>query len=131
MNYLDRWTPASRKPFPSYTVPGLQLRLLLMEAREHHAEAGEGFTLTYEILPGVTGDEAWRKRAVAATVQLEEEPAKGRRKCRVRRAGDLLWAPCADDELPMLPPPRGPHLKFLYLFAYPIDEALDELPCVD
>ena len=86
----------------------------------------------YEHLPGVVGDETWRKTAVASTVHLSED-GRGGRRCHVRAPGDLFWSACAEDELAMRPPPQGPLLKILLSFPLPIVPGveLDLLPCMD
>ncbi len=42
------------------------------------------------------------------------------------------WAPCAPDELAMLPAPTGLLMKIMLFFPYPVDvPGLDVLPCMD
>lgn len=117
-------------PFPRYTIPGLELRRMLAEVRA----LGEGFTITYERLPGVVGDEAWRHSAVEATVTLSED-GRGGRRCTVRASGALFASACADDEVALLPLPTGLLsrlvMHFLVWFPYPIVPGLDVLPCID
>ena len=72
--HIPHWQPTSGDPFPSYTVPALQLRRMVAEARA----TNEAFTLEYEHLPGRVGDEAWRHSAVATWVRLEEDGKLGR-----------------------------------------------------
>ncbi|KAL1518508.1 hypothetical protein AB1Y20_002798 [Prymnesium parvum] len=123
---LPRWRRGSGVPFPAYTVPALQLRRMLAEARS----TGERFTLEYEHLPGVVGDEAWRQTAVAAHVRVDVEKMQVRR-CRVRRTASLLWTRCSPQELALLPAPEGPLMKIMLFFPYPIIRGLDVLPCMD
>lgn len=120
------WRPSSRKPFPSYTIPAVQLRRMLAEVRDR----GEGFELEYEVLPGVVGDETWRKTAVERSVRLVED-GRGGRRCRSRMSRGWVWSACAGDEIALLPPPRGPLMKMMLFFPYPIVPDLDELPCMD
>lgn len=126
--HIPHWTPQSGTPFPKYTVPGHELRRLLGEVRAQK----ESFALEYEHLPGLLGDEHWRKTAVASRVHLKED-GEGRRTCRMQSAHDLpwMWQPCAENELAMQPAPAGPLSKLMAFFPYPIIEGLDVLPCID
>ena len=125
---IPHWTPQSGTPFPKYTVPGHELRRLLGEARAR----SESFVLHYEVLPGLLGDEHWRKTAVATRVHLEED-GKGGRTCHAQAAGDWpwMWKACEADELAMQPPPTGPLSKLMAFFPYAIIDDLDVLPCID
>lgn len=126
---IPHWTPASGRPFGRYTLPAVQLRRMLADARAHN----ESFELRYEHLPGVVGDEAWRRTAIASQVHVRED-GRGGISCRVRPRGKLLWTACAPDELALLPPPTGPLLKILLWFPYPILDELEGselLPCMD
>ncbi|EOD26404.1 hypothetical protein EMIHUDRAFT_450267 [Emiliania huxleyi CCMP1516] len=125
--HLPHWDGG--RPFPVYTVPGLELRRMLAEARA----ANESFVLEYDTLPGVVGDEKWRHTAVQSKVRLEEDGAGGIN-CRVlRRPLDEAeeWAPCGEDELPLQPAPTGLLMKFLVWFPYPVVEGVYEIPCID
>lgn len=115
-----------------YTLPALQLRSLLADARAAAvAEAanaaavddatshsgGEGrsgaFRLAYTRLPGHGGDEGWRAQAGLPLVVLREDGlANGRRTCRVvapaatKHALAALEASSADNWLWADPPPE-------------------------
>ena len=123
---IPHWQPSSGVPFLSYTVPALQLRRMVAEARA----TNEKFTLEYEHLPGRVGDEHWRQTAVASWVRLEED-GKGGRQCHVRRDAKAAWTPCSQDELVLQPAPEGLLMKIMLFFPYPIIPGLDTLPCLD
>ncbi|CAE7192798.1 unnamed protein product [Symbiodinium sp. CCMP2456] len=123
---IPHWQPSSGVPFPSYTVPALQLRRMVAEARA----TNEKFTLEYEHLPGRVGDETWRQTAVASWVRLEED-GKGGRQCLMRRDAKAAWTPCSQDELVLQPAPEGLLMKIMLFFPYPIIPGLDTLPCLD
>mmetsp|Transcript_50371 Transcript_50371/g.116274 ORF Transcript_50371/g.116274 Transcript_50371/m.116274 type:complete len:571 (-) Transcript_50371:183-1895(-) len=123
---LPHWQPSTGKPFPAYTVPGVQLRRMLAESRA----LNESFTLSYTVLPNVVGDEAWRHHAEERQVRVEED-GQGARHCHVRLAGHRSWRVCTDDELALQPAPEGPLMKIMLWFPYPIIQGLDELPCID
>ena len=115
-----------RGAFTRYTVPALELRRLLAEARER----GESFAITYTLLDGPTGDEAWRRRGDGRTVTLEED-GRGGSRCTVR-CGGLLSCACTPTDLAQLPPPGLIARKLLVQQAYPIlDDGADvpEVPC--
>jgi len=123
---IPHWQPSSGVPFLSYTVPALQLRRMVAEARA----TKEKFTLEYEHLPGRVGDENWRQTAVASWVRLEEDGTGGRQ-CHVRRDAKAAWTPCSHDELVLQPAPEGLLMKIMLFFPYPIIPGLDTLPCLD
>ena len=128
-SFIPHWKPDDGTPFPSYTVPGLELRRLLSDARA----ANESFVLEYDILPGLVGDEKWRKTAVASKVRVEED-GKGGLKCTALHGGRSMeehGAPCGADELPMRPSPKGLLMKFLVWFPYPVNTGSEEMPCMD
>ena len=110
---MPRWRPG--EPFPAYTVPALELRRMLAEVRA----INESFTIEYERLPGLEGDERWRQTAVASTVRLREDGAGGRT-CEARPAGADAWEGCAADELANMPPPEGPLMKLMLALPQPI-----------
>ena len=114
-------------PFTPYTLPALELRRVLAEAR---AASSEAFVLEYEKLPGTVGDEMWRQEAVESTVRLSEN-GRGGRSCRIRAAGTYFWKKCSDDEPALLPPPGGWLAKIRIFFPLPVHAGLDELPCID
>ena len=110
------------RPFARWTVPTLELRRLLAEAREQ----GEAFSLTYTLLDGQSGDERWRRSGGGRTVTITED-GKGGRTCTL--CPDLMASlmgslaggcACADDELPLMPPPPYLARKLLVQQPYPI-----------
>ena len=54
-------------PFTPYTLPALELRRVLAEAR---AAASEPFVIEYEHLLGSVGDERWRQEAVESNLTI-------------------------------------------------------------
>ena len=112
---------------------GLELRRMLSEARA----VNESFTLEYEKLPGLSGDEAWRQTAVAYRVRLSED-GKGGRSCvsldptaaGAAGAEDGAWEPCVADELANQPAPQGLLMKLMLFLPIPVIPGLKELPCV-
>ena len=114
-------------PFTPYTLPVLELRRVLAEAR---AASSEPFVIEYDKLPGTVGDERWRQEAVESTVRLSEN-GRGGRSCRIRAAGAYFWKACADDEPGLLPAPSGWLAKIRIFFPLPVHPGLDELPCID
>ena len=119
--------PFLSHPFTPYTLPALELRRVLAEAR---AASSEPFVLEYEHLPGTVGDERWRQEAVESTVRLSEN-GRGGRSCRIRAAGAYFWKACADDEPGLLPASGGWLAKIRIFFPLPVHPGLDELPCID
>ena len=103
-----------RGVFTRYTVPALELRRLLAEARER----GEAFHLTYTQLELPVGDEAWRRRGEGRRVTLEED-GRGGSRCTVR-CDRPLPCECAPTDLAQLPPPGAIARKLLVQPAYPI-----------
>ena len=79
-------------PFFKYTVPGIELRRLLTEARA----LNETFTLTYTVLEGDVGDEEWRRYSKGRTVTIKESSGKAP-KCYVS-CGGLRKCKCDEDE---------------------------------
>ena len=122
--YLYRWSPG--EPFIKYTLPAMELRRTLAEARE----LNESFTLDYERLPGMVGDEKWRTTAVHSYVRIKED-GKGGRHCKTRLPGSARWRPCAPDEIAMQPAPWGLMMKTSLYFSLPILDGVDEVPCMD
>ena len=91
---LGAWAlPNPTGPFVRYTVPSVQLRRMLEEARE----AAEPFELEYTVLDNALGDEAWRIGS------------KGVHRVRVSLNGcvvllrDLFDRMCGEDELANVP----------------------------
>ena len=115
--------------FVKYTVPALELRRLLAEARA----LNESFRLQYTVLPGAMGDENWRRSAVGRTVTVDEY-GQGASSCSTSCDGvlgiDLFGCECSATELALLPPPGPLAHKFLVQQAYPIlEEDAPELTC--
>ena len=95
---LGAWAlpPPPAGAFVRYTVPALQLRRMLAEARA----AAEPFELEYSVLDG-HGDEAWRASSAGLRrVRLSEDPRRGRSVCGVASDGGKA---CGPDELARLP----------------------------
>ena len=85
------------EPFVRYTVPALELRRMLAEARAE----GDAFELVYTILDGPFGDEAWRASSVGRRrVRIREDPSKGEAHCVVLSNGGK---PCHASDIPNLP----------------------------
>ena len=121
---------AMEVPFVRYTVPALEMRRLLAEARAKN----ESFSLTYTHLEG-TGDERWRRTASGRTVTLYED-GKGSRKCSTSSGcghplGGLLGCECGADEVALQPPPGWLATKFLVQQPYPVldEEKEDRIVC--
>ena len=90
----------SRKLTQPFTVPAFELRRLLAAMRAF----GEPFTLSYTHLPGATGDEHWRARAVGRTVTIKEKAHGVQSQCRASGPGGLR---CTSSDLALLPAPHG------------------------
>ena len=91
-------------PFVRYTVPAVQLRRMLAEARE----AAEAFELEYTVLDGDAGDEAWRAASTGVRrVRLREDPRSKLSACAVASSSVVGTArhdeACAADELARMP----------------------------
>ena len=123
----QRFRESLPHPFSPYTVPALELRRVLAEAR---AASSEPFVLEYDKLPGTVGDERWRRQAVESTVRLSDN-GRGGLSCRIRAADEYFWKKCADDEPGLLPAPGGWLAKIRIFFPLPVHAGLDELPCID
>lgn len=95
-----------------YSLPALELRRVLAEARERN----EAFSMRYTELHGMEGDEDWRRASSGRVVQLREF-GDGRRECKLKGGGE-----CAEDELCNLPPPVWWARKWLVQQPYPILE---------
>jgi len=80
---LGAWAlppPSDADPFVRYTVPAVQLRRMLAEARE----AAEAFELEYTVLDGDAGDEEWRAASTGVRrVLLREDPRRKLSACTV------------------------------------------------
>ena len=90
---LGAWAmPPPAKPFVRYTIPSLQLRRMLEEARA----SGEAFYIEYTVLEGDFGNEAWRIHSKGARRVLVSE-----KDCKVVSTAD--WRACGDDEFANMP----------------------------
>ena len=120
----DSAPPRPPGPFVRYTVPALEFRRLLKEARAQN----ESFSVTYTVLDG-DGDEIWRRGAAGRTVTLVENGA-GNRACSVARAGPFKSA-CDPGEIALLPAPGWLASKLLLQQPYPIieEETEDLISC--
>ena len=66
----QRFRESLPHPFSPYTVPALELRRILAEAR---AASSEPFVIEYEHLPGSAGDERWRQEAVESNLTIAQK----------------------------------------------------------
>ena len=136
---MPRWRAASGAPFVRYTVPALELRRLLAEARRAAAATNTTFDLTYTRLrPSAKEDEAWRAHARGVTVRLKHDDGRGNGECLSRDdAGGSRWATtlrgwnaCSLTELALAPEPAAIALKLMLFYPYAIlPEAPGELVC--
>jgi len=122
------FAPQPPPAFRKYTLPALELRRLLDEARAR----SEAFSITYTVLEGALGDEKWRKSSAGRTVTISED-GKGGVRCSVSSSGFLfLGAACAPGELALQPPPGYWPTKTIVRQPYPIvhaPETDEELLC--
>jgi hypothetical protein len=111
---LGTWVvpPPPEGPPVRYSLPALELRRILAEARE----LNESFYMRYTELPGMEGDEAWRREGEGRGVLLRES-GDGKRECKLEAGGE-----CTKDELANLPPPPWYARKWLVQQPYPILE---------
>ncbi|KAL1514558.1 hypothetical protein AB1Y20_003653 [Prymnesium parvum] len=122
--YMPRWQPDSSSPFIKYTMPAMELRRVLWEARERN----ESFSIEYSRLPGGQGDETWRSSSSTARVKLVEN-AHGKRICKVITG---LWSsPCAEDEVALAPPLSAWQRRVMLFFPHAIEPGAAQLPCAD
>ncbi len=77
-------------PFDPYTLPAPAFRTLVRDAAARSDD--EEFTITGALLPGATGDEAWRASAAAARFFLWYRRDAGDVQCTDRDTG----LPCSD-----------------------------------
>lgn len=120
-----RCTPPPEKFF-RYTVPALELKRLLREAKSHDQD----FDLTYAQLPGTKGDEYWRASAVKKMFSVEVRDGEVTN-CNFVGHGSEDKKPCGPADLPMLSDDAVPTiLKHISMHhAYPIvTDNMDELP---
>ncbi|KAI2507835.1 hypothetical protein MHU86_6615 [Fragilaria crotonensis] len=120
------------EPWYRYTVPALELKRLLREAKRYDRD----FELTYSQLPGTRGDEVWRATAVKRFFEVVVRDGQVT-KCTVTNVVHSTTTlntgsnnhnqttdpvPCAPTDLPMLPDNAVPYLiqKLSMHHAYPI-----------
>ena len=102
------------------TLPVFELRRALHEALASPAP----FAVTYALLDGHVGDEAWRRTSTARRVRVRRKRGGGRVTCEVEAraaAGPFSlssWRSC--DAIEELPPPSPLLAKLIVLEAYPI-----------
>ena len=122
------WDPRSGEPFVRYTVPAIELRRMLAEARRAAAESRTPFDLSYTRLVGAQGDEAWRVNSTGVVVELRGDDGDGHGQCLSR--GDLRgsWSPCDPDELALLPEPPPWELKLSLYYPYAVVPGVGEGP---
>jgi uncharacterized membrane protein YphA (DoxX/SURF4 family) len=112
--------------FFRYTVPALELKRLLREAKSHDGD----FDLTYAQLPGTRGDEYWRASAVKRLFTVEVRDGQVT-KCDIFDGISNKTAPCGPTDLPMLSDDAVPSIlkRISMHHAYPIvTDDMDKLP---
>jgi hypothetical protein len=98
LGLMDRgWVPGPASLVLQYTVPALELKRLLSEAKEKDRD----FTLVYAQLPGTKGDEEWRAHAVERRVTVKVRDGQVAQ-CHVQQGGRGKKTPCAATDLPMI-----------------------------
>mmetsp|Transcript_41572 Transcript_41572/g.114521 ORF Transcript_41572/g.114521 Transcript_41572/m.114521 type:complete len:533 (+) Transcript_41572:162-1760(+) len=118
--FMPRWK-LQDGPFLQYTVPAMELRRLAFEARA----TGEAFHLVYTRLPGVAGDEVWRRTAKGLRVEFSLS-RNGTEHCIAD------GQPCSAEELVLLPELDWMPKRTRLFFPYPVIAGADnELPCMD
>ena len=90
----------SRSPFVPFTLPALEVRRLLRDART----SGEAFEIIYTNLPGQSGDETWRVAAKGRKIRLVVD-AKAKETCTVMVAGSGGSHLCLSNDLAIAPFP--------------------------
>jgi len=145
---LGAWAlppPSGVDAFVRYTVPALQLRRMLAEARA----AAEPFELEYTVLDGnallsdgiVAGDEVWRASSAGIRrVRLREDPSRKLSACVVASSSDVEHLvkvtryneACAPDELARMPALRPWEHALGVWNPHPIlPEMSDEMHCAE
>jgi hypothetical protein len=121
---MPLWAP----PFVKYTVPAIELRRLVAEARDDARETGQAFDLHFTQLVGATGDEDWRKRSTGLAVRVEGDNGEGDLTCTYRdeTIDESPWQPCRSTELALLDPPPFWPMKFMLFYPYAILPDTDE-----
>ena len=133
---MPRWDPRSGAPFVRYTVPALELRRMLIEARRAAAAGGTSFDVHYTRLAGGHGDEHWRAHARGVAVRLTGDDGRGNFRCVARdeTGTETRWWPgggwtdCDSDELALLPEPSKWALKLSLYYPYAIVPEASEGP---
>ena len=145
---MPRWDAAAGAPFVRFTVPALELRRLLLEARAAAAASNTSFDLRYTRLSAgalALGGDAWRAHATGVAVRLTDDDGRGGGRCdsrdesdgaaarsfraQLRRAAGGGWVPCGDDELARLPPPSALALKWSLFYPLAIVPGATEVVC--
>ena len=88
-------------PFVPFTLPALEVRRLLRDARA----SGEPFEVIYTSLPGASGDEQWRASAEGRRVKLTVDGHGGGESCTVLAPGAGGASACQADDLALAPFP--------------------------
>ena len=123
---MPRWQPSGGLAFVPYTLPALELRRALAEARA----SNESFTMTYVRLTGIQGDQSWRSHSSGVRVTLTED-GRGARRCVIGEGILFGGAACKLDEVALQPAPRGLLYKLSLFFPLPVLPGVDELACMD
>ena len=149
---MPRWEDSSQLPYVRYTVPALELRRMLAEARRAASATNTTFDLTYTRLGAYRANEdnddvdveIWRASGRGVTVRLSRDDGRGDFRCMSRdesgvgstwqamrrAAGGGGWRACAQDELALLPEPSAVALKLSLYYPYAIvPEAPSEVVC--
>ena len=123
---------ARAKPPVQYSIPALELRRLIAEARAKN----ESFELEYAHLEGGRGTEHWRATSAVKTIVYRYDAAASRASCHALYQSAATGrrpsrGRCADDEIAMLPPPPWWALWLIAFQPLPIlaGEAWAEVHC--
>ena len=129
-----------------FTVPALELRRVLMEARAAAAASKTRFDLRYTRLLAAgadSGGEEWRAHSRGVSVKITGDDGKGNGRCvsrdDTRRSRALLssawravgggWMACGAEELAMLPAPSALALKLSLYYPLAIVPGVSEVVC--
>ena len=142
---MPRWHAKSGTPFVRFTVPALELRRVLMEARAAAAASKTRFDLRYtRLVAGAdSGGEEWRAHSRGVSVKITGDDGKGNGRCvsrdDTRRSRALLssawravgggWMACGAEELAMLPAPSALALKLSLYYPLAIVPGVSEVVC--
>ena len=123
----------AKKPPAQYTLPALELRRLVEEAKAK----GESFELEYTTLIGLaapsgansSAGELWRTSSAGRTAVYKYDAASGSASCTVGKGP--LAAACPADEPAMLPPPPAWALRLVAFQPLPVlvGEGWSEVHC--